>query len=55
MTRSALIAAVLAVTLVACNKPAPAPVVDAPAAAAPAASAVAAPAAVAPTAAPAAK
>ena len=42
MTRSALIAAVLAVTLVACNKPAPAPVVEAPAAA-PAASAVAAP------------
>lgn len=48
MIRSALIAALLALTLAACNKPAPAPVVEAPAAApvaADAASAVAAPAA----------
>ena len=54
MIRSALIAALLALTLTACNKPAPAPVVEAPAAApaaavvapaADAASAVAAPAA----------
>lgn len=52
MLRSALIAALLALTLSACNKPAPAPVVEAPAAAAvvvvpaaDAASAVAAPAA----------
>lgn len=58
MIRSALIAALLALTLAACNKPAPAPAVEAPAAApaapaADAASAVAAPAA--PAAAPAAK
>ena len=33
MIRSALIAALLALTLAACNKPAPAPVVEAPVAA----------------------
>lgn len=44
MTRSALIAALLALTLAACNKPAPAPAVEAPAAAS--APAAAAPAAV---------
>ena len=33
MIRSALIAALLALTLAACNKPAPAPAVEAPAAA----------------------
>ena len=53
MIRSALIAALLALTLAACNKPAPAPVVEAPVAApaADVAPAASAPADVAPAAA----